>query len=103
MGPTGLTAVFGMGTGVAPPVWSPGRRPAGGEAGPGVDDRGSVSVTPHPGFPGAGSGKRARLGFEAGRGKVGGWQSLRASPRHATPPGIAREVVTAFRRGKQSW
>jgi len=30
MGPAGLTAVFGMGTGVAPPVWSPGRRPAGG-------------------------------------------------------------------------
>ena len=29
MGPAGLTAVFGMGTGVAPPVWSPGRRPAG--------------------------------------------------------------------------
>ena len=28
MGPTGLTAVFGMGTGVAPPVWSPGKRPA---------------------------------------------------------------------------
>ena len=23
MGPTGLTAVFGMGTGVTPPVWSP--------------------------------------------------------------------------------
>ena len=32
MGPAGLTAVFGMGTGVAPPVWSPGMRPAGGEA-----------------------------------------------------------------------
>ena len=32
MGPTGLTAVFGMGTGVAPPVWSPGNRPGGGEA-----------------------------------------------------------------------
>ena len=31
MGPAGLTAVFGMGTGVAPPVWSPGRRPRGGE------------------------------------------------------------------------
>ena len=30
MGPAGLTAVFGMGTGVAPPVWSPGRRPGGG-------------------------------------------------------------------------
>ena len=27
MGPAGLTAVFGMGTGVAPPVWSPGKRP----------------------------------------------------------------------------
>ena len=24
IGPEGLTAVFGMGTGVAPPVWSPG-------------------------------------------------------------------------------
>ena len=32
MGPAGLTAVFGMGTGVAPPVWSPGKRPAGGQA-----------------------------------------------------------------------
>ncbi len=26
MGPTGLTAVFGMGTGVTPPVWSPETR-----------------------------------------------------------------------------
>ena len=32
MGPAGLTAVFGMGTGVAPPVWSPGIRPHGGQA-----------------------------------------------------------------------
>ena len=32
MGPTGLTAVFGMGTGVTPPVWSPEIRPAGGQA-----------------------------------------------------------------------
>ena len=32
MGPAGLTAVFGMGTGVAPPVWSPESRPAGGQA-----------------------------------------------------------------------
>jgi hypothetical protein len=24
IGPEGLTAVFGMGTGVSPPVWSPG-------------------------------------------------------------------------------
>lgn len=28
MGPTGLTAVFGMGTGVAPSAWPPERRPA---------------------------------------------------------------------------
>ena len=32
MGPAGLTAVFGMGTGVTPPVWSPESRPAGGQA-----------------------------------------------------------------------
>ena len=36
MGPTGLTAVFGMGTGVTPPVWSPERRTAGGQAAPDV-------------------------------------------------------------------
>ena len=34
MGPAGLTAVFGMGTGVTPPVWSPENRPAGGQATP---------------------------------------------------------------------
>ena len=32
MGPAGLTAVFGMGTGVAPPVWSPEIRPSGRQA-----------------------------------------------------------------------
>ena len=32
MGLAGLTAVFGMGTGVAPPVWSPRIRPTGGYA-----------------------------------------------------------------------
>ena len=36
MGPAGLTAVFGMGTGVTPPVWSPEKRPAGGQAAPGA-------------------------------------------------------------------
>ena len=30
MGLAGLTAVFGMGTGVTPPVWSPENRPAAG-------------------------------------------------------------------------
>ena len=34
MGRAGLTAVFGMGTGVTPPVWSPEKWPAGDEAGP---------------------------------------------------------------------
>ena len=34
MGLAGLTAVFGMGTGVTPPVWSPEKRPAGGQAAP---------------------------------------------------------------------
>ena len=34
MGLAGLTAVFGMGTGVTPPVWSPEKWPAGGQAGP---------------------------------------------------------------------
>ena len=36
MGLAGLTAVFGMGTGVTPPVWSPEMCPAGGQAGPGT-------------------------------------------------------------------
>ena len=39
MGPAGLTAVFGKGTGVAPPVWSPGSRPAGLCAPPAGDFR----------------------------------------------------------------
>jgi hypothetical protein len=43
MGPTGLTAVFGMGTGGTPPVWSPESCPAGGQAGPGTIRRGSVT------------------------------------------------------------
>src|SRR5437763_661415 len=34
MGPAGLTAVFGMGTGVTPPVWSPENPPAGCHATP---------------------------------------------------------------------
>ncbi len=32
MGLAGLTAVFGMGTGVAPQVWSPEKWPAGGKS-----------------------------------------------------------------------
>ena len=37
IGLAGLTAVFGMGTGVTPPVWSPEKCPAGGQAGPGTN------------------------------------------------------------------
>ena len=36
MGLAVLTAVFGMGTGVTPPVWSPEKWPAGGQARPGT-------------------------------------------------------------------
>ena len=36
MGLAVLTAVFGMGTGVTPPVWSPEMYPAGGQARPGT-------------------------------------------------------------------
>lgn len=43
MGLAGLTAVFGMGTGGTPPVWSPEKRPAGGEAGAGTDRGGLVT------------------------------------------------------------
>lgn len=39
MGPAGLTAVFGMGTGVAPPVWSPESRRGGGQAAPAGQSR----------------------------------------------------------------
>ena len=39
MGLAGLTAVFGMGTGVTPPVWSPEMCPAGGQAGRARDFR----------------------------------------------------------------
>ena len=51
MGLAGLTAVFGMGTGGTPPVWSPEKRPAGGEAAP-VAVCGSASsavITPRQG------------------------------------------------------
>ena len=43
MGPAGLTAVFGMGTGVTPPVWSPRIRPAGTQATPAAILRWSVT------------------------------------------------------------
>ena len=45
MGLAGLTAVFGMGTGVTPPVWSPEKGPAGGQAGPGPSVRFGGSAT----------------------------------------------------------
>ena len=55
MGPAGLTAVFGMGTGVAPPVSSPGNRTAGRQAPPAASRfvsrrRRSVGHAGGPGF-----------------------------------------------------
>ena len=47
MGLAGLTAVFGMGTGVTPPVWSPEMYPAGGQAGRARDFRGWSHTKPH--------------------------------------------------------
>jgi hypothetical protein len=43
MGPAGLTAVFGMGTGGTPQVWSPENRPGGGQARPGARSRWHVT------------------------------------------------------------
>ena len=80
MGPAGLTAVFGMGTGVAPPVWSPGSRPAGGQAGPGVAIAVSRSRRP---------GRRAGPGASVvAVGRAVAWRaSLPGAPTTATAPG----------------
>ena len=51
MGLAVLTAVFGMGTGVTPPVWSPEMCPAGGQASRARNFRGwshIESTDPHP-------------------------------------------------------
>jgi hypothetical protein len=97
MGPTGLTAVFGMGTGVAPPVWSPEIRPAGGQARPGEAIAVFGSVTPDPagllqGGPGArqAADKRPRCDLAGA--------CSNASRTSVDPPrrSLARVVVTAF-------
>ena len=46
MGLAVLTAVFGMGTGVTPPVWSPEMHPAGGQASRALDFRGWSHIDP---------------------------------------------------------
>jgi hypothetical protein len=50
MGRAGLTAVFGMGTGVTPPVWSPEKWPAGIEAPPATEFRGGRTRSAQPSF-----------------------------------------------------
>ena len=71
MGPTGLTAVFGMGTGVAPPVWSPGNRSRGGQAAANeVSGSGHARRVPENGGP----------GVKPVASRVGGMNS-RVSPR----------------------
>ena len=84
MGPTGLTAVFGMGTGVAPPVWSPESRPAGDEAGPG--ETLAVSRSRRPGSPGRGQ--------VLSRSSLDAWRaSFQVSHGPRRPPGSPGKVV----------
>ncbi len=83
MGPAGLTAVFGMGTGVTPPVWSPESRPAGGQAGPGV---GNPCGSGHAGPVGTGPGGKPLMRVVAWRG-VDRW--FPGTPRFVTPPTAA--------------
>ena len=89
MGPAGLTAVFGMGTGVTPPVWSPEKRPAGGQA------RRAVAVNP---VVGHAAGQRARRSAVADRSiSHDAWTPSRiagSSPRRSSWIGI---VTTAIR------
>ena len=92
MGPAGLTAVFGMGTGGAPPVWSPEMRPGAGrgrrsqaravvgQLRGGRVVAGATGSTARPGRwgRGGGSGWSSRLAVRTGR--------LRRSPAvHARP------------------
>jgi hypothetical protein len=90
MGPTGLTAVFGMGTGVAPPVWSPEIRPAGGQAGPGEAIAVFGSVTPDP----AGllqGGPGARQAADKGKLRFGRGMFQRISHVRRPSAAIARQ------------
>jgi hypothetical protein len=75
MGPAGLTAVFGMGTGVAPPVWSPGIRPVGGQARSAASRSGRPSVA-HGSVP-----ARARLKPSPSHSRTPGSQWARSSDR----------------------
>ena len=94
MGPTGLTAVFGMGTGVAPPVWSPETRPACGQARrPSAGNRG-VSGHAGTGLPGPGAGRRKGSSRE-GRGRVPRVpRSWRPGRIRTAPPGCRHGVQT---------
>ncbi len=99
MGPTGLTAVFGMGTGVAPPVWSPERRPAAGEGGPGATGRG-VLVTPARSEPGRGqTHKRRRAVRVASSASFTDHEDPPGSPgcRHGVQRRETCGTLTAFR------
>src|SRR5262249_9021366 len=73
-----------MGTGVAPPVWSPGKSPGGGQARPGAGPGGLVTPGQGPG------GKSARAS------RVGTWHVPR-DPSVACRPGGPPGVVTALR------
>ncbi len=81
IGLAGLTAVFGMGTGVAPPVWSPENRPAGGQAGRALF-RWGRSHTRHSRYgthePNSGSLSDRSLASPCGGADGSGWSSCSA-------------------------
>jgi hypothetical protein len=95
MGPTGLTAVFGMGTGVTPPVWSPENRPDGRQAARSGTLRSGL-VTPGRIAPGRGQGNLF------GKGMRGGVARLRSEPlRDVAPDEIGRSFTAFVRCGKR--
>ena len=98
MGPAGLTAVFGMGTGVTPPVWSPESRPAGGQAGRsrGSTLRRSGQRRPWSIRAGGKSGAKAGVAL-CGRGQSPG----RHHRRDAAPGGTGVSFTAFGRHGKR--
>ena len=97
MGPAGLTAVFGMGTGVAPPVWSPGKRPAGGQAAPAASSA-MRSVGHAGGQSGRAVGGRGSIHLSATRARRIGRSSSRESVHRPT-----RRSAASGRGGGSGW
>ncbi len=104
MGLAGLTAVFGMGTGVAPPVSSPGIRTAGRRATPAASSQdGGPRVTqavPNRGSASDGGGVSSLRSPDACRNRTHPGGSLRADVRPSDPAPL---VVGRPRAGGSGW